>query len=102
MNTAFGKFVSGKFFDKLFLLFLLAGTVFMACAKGSAVRAAGAAGTALLSIVVVAWGYLHAKNIKSVSYSLDLGLGNKDYHILLIRRYPPGGLCEKRAGPADR
>ena len=38
MNTAFGKFVSGKFFDKLFLLFLLAGTVFMACAKGSAVR----------------------------------------------------------------
>ena len=37
MNTAFGKFVSGKFFDKLFLLFLLAGTVFMACAKGSAV-----------------------------------------------------------------
>ena len=38
MNTAFGKFVSGKFFDKLFLLFLLAGTVFMACAKGSAVQ----------------------------------------------------------------
>ena len=37
MNTAFGKFVSEKFFDKLFLLFLLAGTVFMACAKGSAV-----------------------------------------------------------------
>ena len=38
MNTAFGKFVSGKFFDKLFLLFLLSGTVFMACAKGSAVQ----------------------------------------------------------------
>ena len=37
MNIAFGKFVSEKFFDKLFLLFLLAGTVFMACAKGSAV-----------------------------------------------------------------
>ena len=37
MNTAFEKFVSEKFFDKLFLLFLLAGTVFMACAKGSAV-----------------------------------------------------------------
>lgn len=168
MNTAFGKFVSGKFFDKLFLLFLLAGTVFMACAKGSAVRvltdspwlsgavcvfylaagilitgqrkisakmadrnvdlllgfatcffiydffflliweiltglfhaarsvrAAGAAGTALLSIVVVAWGYLHAKNIKSISYSLDLGLGNKDYHILLISDIHLGAFVRK-------
>ena len=110
METRFGKFITGKYFPKIFWTFYILLTLFLAAKTDWAFRIL--AGRTLgipfalillaAAVLMVLLGFLHARSVKTTACTIDLGAGrrtgrgSKTYRIALLSDIHLGAFVDAR------
>ena len=110
METRFGKFITGKYFPKIFWTFYILLTLFLAAKTDWAFRIL--AGRTLgipfalillaAAVLMVLLGFLHARSVKTTACTIDLGAGrrtgrgSKNYRIALLSDIHLGAFVDAR------
>ena len=114
METRFGKFITGKYFPKIFWTFYILLTLFLAAKTDWAFRIL--AGRTLgipfalillaAAVLMVLLGFLHARSVKTTACTIALGAGrgagrrtgrgNKTYRIALLSDIHLGAFVDAR------